>query len=136
VSRRQRGCVRNNLQRTLTYHRLELGNHSLDAQRFGKEAAVGWSFRIWRIDLAGNQDDLDSGPAVVHRVGQFQAVHAAGHLNVGEEQRYVRTGLQNGDGFIGVDSLNRTKPRILHNVNGTHAQNHLVFDDKDVRQFG
>ena len=69
-------------------------------------------------------------------MSQFQAVHAAGHLNVGEQQRNVRTGLQNGEGLIGVYSFDSVKTGILHDVDGPHTQYHLVFDDKDVRHFG
>ena len=105
-------------------------------ERLGKEAAFGRPVRLGRVDPARNQDDLDGGPAVVHRVGQSQAVHGPGHLNVGEEQRYVRTGLQNGDGFIGIDSFERMKARILHNIDGAHAQHHLIFDNKNVGHLG
>ena len=33
------------------------------------------------------------------------AVHLAGHLDVGEHQRDVGSGFQDGDGFVGIQSL-------------------------------
>ena len=72
----------------------------------------------------------------MHRVSQLQAVHASGHLNIGKQQRYVRAGLEDGQCLVGVNGFNRAEPGILHDVNGTHAQKHLVFDDKDVRHLG
>ena len=44
--------------------------------------------------------------------------------------------LKNGDCFIGVNRFNRVKSGILDNVDGTHAQDHLVLDDKNVRHLG
>jgi len=35
-----------------------------------------------------------------------------------------------------LDGFDRTKPGILYNVDGTHPQHHLVFDDGDVPQLG
>jgi hypothetical protein len=92
-------------------------------------SAVGW------IHLAGNENDLDTRPAVVNGVGQLQAVHAARHLNVGKEQRYVGARFEYGECLIGIDGLHRREPGIFHNVNRTHTQHHLVLDDKDFRYF-
>ena len=72
----------------------------------------------------------------MHRVRELQTVHAAGHLNVGEKQRYVRTRLQDGHRLIGIDRLHRTKAGILDDIDGAHAQHHLVLDDKNVRHVG
>ena len=71
----------------------------------------------------------------MHRVGKLQAVHAAGHLNIGEQQRDVRAGLKNGDCLVGIDGFDGVEPGILYDVDRTHAQQHLVLDDKDVRNF-
>ena len=69
----------------------------------------------------------------MHRVGELQAVDAAGHLNVGKQQGDIRAGLENGDGLVGVDGFDGVEPGILHDVDRAHAQDHLVFHDKNVR---
>ena len=72
----------------------------------------------------------------MHRVCQHQAVNTARHLNIRKKQGDVRARLKNGDCFIGVNRFNRVKSGILDNVDGTHAQDHLVLDDKNVRHLG
>jgi hypothetical protein len=54
------------------------------------------------------------------------------HLNVGKQNSYVRAGLQNCHRLIGVHGFDRTKSGIFHDIDGTHAQHHLVLDDKHV----
>ena len=132
---RRRNCARKNLQRTNAHHRLQFVDHLLHAKRLAEEAAVGRPFRVRWLHLAGNQDDLDAGPAVVHGVGQFQAVHAARHLNVGEQQRNVRAGLQNRHRLVGIDRFDGVETGILHDIDGAHPQHHFVLDDEDVRHF-
>ena len=80
------------LQRAFADHRLQFTYHLPDTQRFAEEAAVGWPFRIGWFHLAGNEDDFDGGPTIMHRVSQLQTVHAARHLNIGEQQVDVRAG--------------------------------------------
>ncbi len=124
------------LQRALTDHRLQFIDHLPDAQRFAEEAAVGRPFRIGWFHLAGNEDDLDSGPTVMHGVSQLQSVHAARHLNIGEQQIDVRAGLQNGDCLVGVHGFNGSKSGILHNIDRAHSQYHFVLDDENVGHLG
>ena len=69
----------------------------------------------------------------MHRVGELQAVNTAGHLNIGEQHGDIRTGLKNRDCLVGVDSFDGIEPRVLYDVDSAHAENHLVFDDKNVR---
>jgi hypothetical protein len=75
---------RNDLERTCAYHGLQLGDHLLHTERFAEESAVRRPFHIRWLHLAGNEYDFDRGPALVHRMGEFQAVNAAWHLNVGK----------------------------------------------------
>jgi hypothetical protein len=103
-----------------------------DTQRLAEEAAVGGSFRVGWFHLTGNQHDLDIGPTVMHGVREFQTVHAARHLNIRKQHGDVRAGLQNGERFIGVHSLDRSKSGILHDIGGTHAQDHLVLNDEHL----
>ena len=126
------GRVRKNLQRTGADHLAQLGDHLLHFQRLAEEAAVRRLVGIGQFDLAGHQNDLDRRPAVVDGVGEFQSVHAAGHLNVREQQRDVGTRLENGQRFVGIDGLHRGKSGILDKIDGPHAQHHLVLDHKNV----
>ena len=68
----------------------------------------------------------------MHGVSELQPVHAAGHLDVGEQQRDVRARFKNGKRFVGVDGFDRRKPGVLDDVDRAHAQHHLVFHDKNV----
>ena len=43
---------------------------------------------------------------------------------------------ENGKRFVGVDGFDRREPGILDDVDRAHAQHHLVFHDKNVRQLG
>ena len=43
---------------------------------------------------------------------------------------------KNGDCLIGIDGFNRMKAGILDDIDGAHAQNHLVLDDENVRHLG
>ena len=71
-------------------------------------------------------------PTVVHSMGQFQTIHAARHLNVCKQHSNVRAGFQNGERLIGIHGFDRSKPGIFHDIDGTHAQHHLVLDHKHV----
>ena len=77
------------------------------------------------------QDDLDRRPALMDRVGEFQAVHAAGHLDVSEHQRDVGSALEDCDGFVGVHRLNRGIAGIFDHIDRAHPQQHFVFDDEN-----
>jgi hypothetical protein len=123
-------------QRARAHHRLQFADHLLHSERLAEEATIDRPFGVRRRHLPRNQYDLDGGPAVVHRMGQLEAVHAAGHLNIGEQQRYVRAGFENGDSLIGVDGLDRAEAGILDDVDGTHAQHHLILNNQDVGHLG
>ena len=69
-------------------------------------------------------------------MGQLETVHAARHLNIREQQGYVRARFQNGDRLIGVHGFDGTKSGILHDIGGAHAQHHLVLDDKHLGHLG
>ena len=44
--------------------------------------------------------------------------------------------LKNGDCLIGIDGFNWMKSGILDDVDCTHAQNHFVLHDQNVRHLG
>src|SRR5450755_4959622 len=60
-------------------HVLHFGNHFLGPKRLSVKAAVGGNVVDCRRQLSGYQDDLDRWPALTHRVGELQSIHAAGH---------------------------------------------------------
>ena len=124
---------RHHFQCPLADHFLELANHLLDFERLGEEAAVVGLVGIGDRDLPRDQDDLDVGPAGMNRMGELQPVHAAGHLNVGEQQRNVVARFEHLDGLVGAYGLDRHEPGIFNDVHGAHPQDHFVFDDQDDR---
>lgn len=55
---------------------------------------------------------------MAHRVGQFQAVHASRHMNVGKQQRDIRPLLQDGNRLVCVSGLKRLKTSIFDQLYG------------------
>jgi hypothetical protein len=62
-------------------------------------------------------------------VREPEAIHRAGHLDVGKQQCDVGARLENGDRFVGVDGFDRGEACVLDNVHGPHAEDHLIFND-------
>ena len=46
--------------------------------------------------------NLYGWPAIAHRMGQLQPVHASGHVDVREHQSNVCTGFQKGHSFVSL----------------------------------
>jgi len=114
-------------------HAPHLGNHALGIERLVKETTV--QRKIDRLlQVSRYDDDLDQWPAFVNRLGKLQSVHAARHLDVGDHQVNVRSGLQDCDGAVGIHSLNRRVAGVFHHVDGAHPDHHLVFDDENDRE--
>ena len=42
-----------------------------------------------------------------------------------------RIGIQDGDGFRGIDRLERRVPSVLDHIDSAHAQHHLVLDNEN-----
>ena len=83
--------------------------------------------------VARHNQDLDRGPAVAHRMGQFQPVHAAGHVDVGEKQGDIGPRFQQDNRFVGVLGLNRNEPGFLDDFDGKHPQQRFILHHKDNR---
>jgi hypothetical protein len=81
--------------------------------------------------LARHNQYLDRGPAVAHGMGQFQPVHTAGHIDVGEKQRDIGPRFQQDNRFVGIPGLYRDKPRFLDDFDGKHPQQRFILHDKD-----
>jgi len=72
----------------------------------------------------------------MNRMGQFEAIHDAGQLDVSEQQINVRPRLQQHQSIFGIDRFKRSKTGILDDIDCAHPQEHLIFDDKDSRLYG
>ena len=81
--------------------------------------------------FARHDQDLDRGPADTHRVGQFQAVHAARHVDVREKQGDIGPRFQQDSRFVRVPGLDRKEPRFLEDRDGKHPQQRFVLHNKD-----
>jgi hypothetical protein len=58
----------------------------------------------------------------MHGMCKSDAVHLAGHLDIGAHQRDVRSGFQNGDGFGGIERLECRVSGVHHHVDRAHAE--------------
>jgi hypothetical protein len=74
---------------------------------------------------------LIGGQRLMHGVGELQSVHTAGHLDVGEQQRDVGSGFENGDSLVGIHRLNRGITGVFHHIDRAHPQQHFVLDDEN-----
>ena len=103
------------------------------AERLAEKLAVAGEIAVGKLNLSGDQDDLDRWPALMDRLGESKAVHAAGHLDIREQQGDVGAGFEDGHSLVGIHGLDRGIARIRDHIDGAHAQHHLVFDDQDIR---
>ena len=71
---------------------------------------------------------------VAHRVGQFQSVHASGHVNVREQQRNVRARFQQCNRFVRISGLERYESCFLDDFDGKHPQQRFVLHDEHNRR--
>jgi len=98
-----------------------------------KEATISRLIIVRWSHLSGDENNLYGWPTIMDGVGQLQAIHSAGHLNVGKQKRYIGARFQNGKCFVGVYRLNCLEARVFDDVDCPHSQHHFVFDDKNIR---
>jgi hypothetical protein len=67
---------------------------------------------------------------VSNGVGQLQAVHGAGHVNVAKHYLNVAALLEQADSLIGIARFHDAKPRLLRNVDGKGTDKEIVFHDQ------
>jgi len=104
--------------------------------RLSEEATVRWKLGWLEPLFARNDQDLDRGPAVAHRMGQLQPVHAAGHVDVREKHSDIGTRFQQDNRFVRIPGLDRNEPGLLDDFDGKHSQHGFIFHDKyDWRGF-
>jgi len=89
-------------------HALHLDNHLPGFERLAKKAGVGGNIDVCQFQLPGYQDDLDRRPALMHRMREFQTIHTARHLDIGDKQGDIRTRLED------CDSLKMLKEAAAH----------------------
>jgi len=78
-----------------------------------------------------HDQDLDRRPAVAHRMGKFQAVHAAGHVDVREKQGDIGPRFQQDNRFVRITGLDRNEPRFLDDFDGKHPKKRFILHDQD-----
>jgi hypothetical protein len=83
-------------------HRLQ---NSIVDIRLGKKAAACRQAAFLEDGVARREDEFDRGPALADMVGQFDAVHRARHLDVGEDEVDVGAGFEDADRLVGVARL-------------------------------
>jgi hypothetical protein len=64
-------------------------------------------------------------------MGQFQPVHAAGHVDVREKKSDIGTRFQQDNRFVRIPGLDRNEPRFLDDFDGKHPQHRFILYDKD-----
>jgi len=87
-----------------------------------------------RPNLARYEEDFYGWPAVAHRMGQFQSVHASGHVHVREQHRNVRTRFQQGYCFVRIARLERHVARFLYDFDGKQSLQRIVLNDEYGRR--
>jgi hypothetical protein len=112
-------------------HIPHFGDHLAGLERFSEETAVGRNIARGQFKLAGHKDDLDRRPTPMYGMRKPQAVDAAGHLDVGEDQRDIGSGLQDRNRLVGIYRLHRSVTGVLDHIDRPHAQQHLVFNDEN-----
>jgi amidase len=110
-------------------HILKAFYHLLHRKRLLEEPAVCGSFVRGQFCSSRYQNDLDGRPAVMDGLSEPQTVHAAGHLDVREKQRYVRAAFQYGNRFVRIHRFDGRKPGVGDDVCRTHSQHLIVFHD-------
>src|SRR5262249_740806 len=83
------------------------------------------------LAVPGRKQHRDRRVAPTDRVAELDAVHSAGHHDVGEDKIYVRIGVDELQRFVRVGDLLDHVPELLE-VNGRHFGNlRAVFDHED-----
>jgi hypothetical protein len=81
--------------------------------------------------------EFRSGPALSNCGGQLDAVHRAGHVDVGEDNPYIAAGFKNTNRMIGVARLNGVETGRLDDINRSHTEDRFVLhnenDDFELR---
>jgi hypothetical protein len=112
-------------------HVTHFGYHFLGIEWLAEKPAMGRKIEVRQLQLPRYHDDLDGRLTFMHGMRKSQTVHLARHLDIRAHQRDVGSGFQDGDGFGGIQRLERRVSGVAHHVYRAHAQHHLVLDNEN-----
>ena len=96
-----------------------------------QKAPVIWQVAVGRSDLPGRNEKLQVGPTLVSHLRQPDAIHAAGHVHIGEQHVYpLGFGFKHAEGHVGVPSLYDVVPSIAEHLRLKLTQECLVLDEE------
>ena len=81
--------------------------------------------------LAGNHDDANVGPPLGGEACEFKAVNGAGHIDVRENDLYIRTVPQQPECLVCIRRFDDTKTGLLEDIDVSLSHKRFVFDDKN-----
>ena len=82
-------------------------------------------------DEAGGRDDLDRRPSTPDKSGEVQAIHGAGHLDIGKYDVNVGARFEYGNCFVGITGFDNVETGVAYHFRRVHAQHKFIFDDKN-----
>ena len=107
-----------------------------------------WRVGLWEKDAAlwkqllnvlkfqpRSDDDLNRGPTVAHRMSEFDPVHRARHVDIGEHHPDIVSILQDTYRLISIFCPDSFKSSVRDQVQGVHKHEGFVFDDKHNEAF-
>src|SRR5277367_5233534 len=112
-------------------HLIDLSEQLPSPVRLGYEAAFIWNLGPTRLFLTGGHHEQNMRPTFVNQPCEFDAIDAAGHLYVGEQQPHIRPPFQRSQRVFSVCSFNNGVTVVLQEVGRVQAQQLFVFDDED-----
>src|SRR6476661_652995 len=84
------------------------------------------------IEMTRGEDKIDWRPAISNCASQFQSIHGTWHVYVGKDDADVFSGLQDGDGFIGVGDFYRSVACCFHQIGRVHPTKKFILNEKNV----
>jgi hypothetical protein len=81
-------------------------------------------------------NDRNRGPAVPNGCRQFEAVHAAGHVNIREEDLDFRMCTKHLDGGVSVCSFKDGEATSCQFFSSVHEDQGIIFDNQHYWELG
>ena len=78
---------------------------------------------------------MNGRPTLADQCGQFKAINAPGHIDIGEDDTNIRTGFEDPDRICGVSSFNRFETCIFDHVECGHSKDRFIFYDQNKLAF-
>ena len=115
------------------HHILQFGDHLLHLQRLAEEAAVRWLVRIGNLIWPDTRMILMEGQRSCTAWASFNPSMLPGIWMSENSSEMSERDSRMESASSALTASNSREPGILDDVDGAHAQHHLVFHDKDVR---